>query len=130
MWPPGERGLPLLGLAVVFSIVLVALLLYPHYGGYYVAHPAEPGADSAVVHLSENDVLACPALYDLVIKGEKVLRPSPFTYSGIMWWHENLMEGWSPRLITRLEDRALLGKISPTFVEYEGSYFSVAVVRG
>ncbi|QSZ67708.1 hypothetical protein RJ40_09410 [Methanofollis aquaemaris] len=130
MWPPGGRALPLLGLVVVFFVVLFALLLYPHYGGYDLALPAEPGVDHAVIHLSEDDILAHPALYDLLVKGEKVGRPSPFPYSRIMWRHENMMEGWSPRVLSCLEDREFLENVPPTVLEYGGSYFSIAVVRG
>lgn len=130
MWPHGRRALRLLGLAVLVLIIVITFLLYPLYGGYYLASPAGPGTGGQVLHLTEDDFRANPALHDLVVEKEKVRRPSPFPPSRTMWQDECVKDGWSAHVLTRLEDQALLRMTAPTVLEYEGSYVSIAVVRG
>ncbi|MDD3622463.1 MAG: hypothetical protein PHQ81_08665 [Methanofollis sp.] len=130
MWPHSRRALRLLSLAVLVLIIAITFLLYPLYGGYYLASSVEPVAGGQVLHLTEDNFRAHPALHDLVVEKEKVRRPSPFLSSRIMWQDESVMDGWSAHVLTRLEDQALLRMTAPMVLEYEGSYVSIAVVRG
>lgn len=131
MWPHSRRALRLLSLAVLVLIIAITFLLYPLYGGYYLASTVEPEPGGGpVLHLTEDNFRAHPALHDLVVEKEKVRRPSPFLSSRIMWQDESVMDGWSAHVLTRLEDQALLRMTAPMVLEYEGSYVSIAVVRG
>ncbi|MBP2146391.1 hypothetical protein J2129_001845 [Methanofollis sp. W23] len=130
MWPHGRRALRLLGLAVLVLIIVITFLLYPLYGGYYLASPAGSVTGGPVFRLSEEDVHAHPALYALLVEKKKVRRPSPFPTSWTMWQDESVMDGWSAHVLTRLEDQALLRMTAPAVLEYEGAYLSVSVVRG
>lgn len=119
----------------LFSGLFILLMVEGSFG-YLVAAPcslqSEPSA--VVVHLTEEDFAAHPALYDLVVEGKKVRRPTSFFFLPPPG------DGWSTTILSRDEERKLWwtymfvregnDTYAPVFLEYEGASFRLSPSQG
>lgn len=111
----------------LFSALFVLLMAEGSFG-YLIAAPcslqSEPSA--VVVHLTDEDFAAHPALYDLVVAGKKVRRPTSFFFLPPPG------DDWSAIVLSRDEERTLWwtymfvreanDTYAPVVLEYEGTY--------
>ncbi|MDD4255048.1 MAG: hypothetical protein PHP59_06685 [Methanofollis sp.] len=128
--------------ALIFLVSLAlfsAFFILPMVGessGYLVASPSSPLSESSsvVVHLTEEDFAAHPALHDLVVEGKKVRRPTAFSFLPPPG------DDWSAIVLSRDEEQALWWTYMfvqeendthvSVFLEYAGTYCRLAPSQG
>lgn len=126
----------------LFSALFSAFFILPTGGessGYLAASPSSPsspppGSPSVVVHLTEEDFAAHPALHDLVVEGKKVRRPTAFFFLPPPG------DDWSAIVLSRDEEQALWWTYMfvqeendtsvSVFLEYDGTSYRLAPSQG
>lgn len=103
---------------------------------HVIAAPCSPPSvsSSVVIHLTEEDFAAHPALYDLIVEGKKVRRPTP------LFFLPPPGDDWSAIVLNRDEDLALSwdymqarsvnGTVVSAVIEYNGTYYRLAPSQG
>lgn len=123
----------------VSLVLFSAFFILPAVGessGYLIASPSSPpsGSASVVVHLTEEDFAAHPALHDLVVEGKKVRRPTPLFFLPLPG------DDWSAIVLSGDEEEALWWTYMfvqegndahmPVFLQYNGTYYRLAPSQG